>query len=83
LGIDLFSIGQIEPASPADQVVEGGQDGSYACFLFREDRLVGAILLGDAGPAARVKQLVEEKQPCEALLRPGMGAAQILAELCN
>ena len=83
LGIDLFSIGQIEPTGPADQVVEGGQDGKYAFFLFREDRLAGAILLGDAGPAARVKQWVEDCLPCETLLRPGMGAAEIMAELRN
>ena len=80
LGIDLFSIGQIEP-TPAERLVEGEPDGSYACFLFRDSLMVGAILLGDAGPAARVKQLVEERLPCENLLRPGMGAPEIFAEL--
>lgn len=81
LSIDLFSIGQFEPTGPAERVVEGGQDGSYACFLFHENLLLGAILLGDSSPAARVKQLVEEKLPCEVLLRPGMRAQDIIAEL--
>ena len=49
LGLDLASMGQIMPKSGRDQVIDQEKDGRYFCFVFRESRLVGAILLGDLG----------------------------------
>ncbi len=68
LGIDLFSIGKLAAENAADVVVEGERDGNYLFFLFQEDRLTGAILLGDASQSVQVKKLVELRQDCGTLL---------------
>ena len=53
--VDVFSIGTVEPDDPACRTVDGRTGDTYRRFVFRDGRLVGAILLGDttAMPAAR------------------------------
>ncbi len=55
VGVDVFSIGTVEPADPACRTIDGRAGGTYRRFVFRDGRLIGAILLGDtsAMPAAR------------------------------
>jgi nitrite reductase (NADH) large subunit len=55
VGVDVFSIGTVEPKDPACRTIDGRAGGTYRRFVFRDGRLVGAILLGDtsAMPAAR------------------------------
>ena len=69
LGLDLFSIGQIMPEGTTFQVVDQEKDGRYFRFVFRENRLVGAILLGDMSLMSATKKAVEVKQDCSPLLR--------------
>lgn len=69
LELDLFSIGQIAPEHGAFQVIEQEADGRYSRFVFHEDRLVGAILLGDTRLMSATKKAVEEKRDCSSLLR--------------
>jgi len=42
LGVELFSIGQIHPEDASYRVFEEN-GGRYACYVFRDTRLVGAI----------------------------------------
>lgn len=59
LGIDLFSIGQFTPQAEGDRALSQATDGNYASFVLREGVLIGAILLGDASLANKVKAAVE------------------------
>ena len=69
LGLDLASMGQIMPEDGRDQVIDQEKDGRYFCFVFRENRLVGAILLGDISLMSVTKKAVESKRDCSGLLR--------------
>ena len=68
LGIELFSTGQITPQQPGDRAIETKKDGQYACFVFRGDRMIGSILLGDIFLATKVKTVVESSQGCAGLV---------------
>jgi nitrite reductase (NADH) large subunit len=81
LGIEMFSTGQTAPQQPGDRVVETKKDGQYACFVFRGDRMVGSILLGDTFLATKVKTVVESSQDCAGLLREDSGIDAIYAFL--
>jgi len=77
LGVDLVSIGKFEPEDGSYQVVEEAEDGRYMRFVFRDSRLVGAILMGDASIATALKKAVESKRDCSALLRGQPTAASV------
>jgi len=83
LGVELFSIGQVEPADASYIQVDGASDGNYHCFVFRDNRLVGAILLGDAALTAEVKKAVEGGTDFSDLLRKHPTAANIREELAQ
>jgi nitrite reductase (NADH) large subunit len=54
IGVDLTSMGLIEPALERDEVVQFTEPrrGTYKKLIIRDDRLVGSILLGDMSKAA-------------------------------
>jgi nitrite reductase (NADH) large subunit len=81
LGLDLFSIGQFLPADDSFQVFDQETDGRYLRFVFHENRLVGAILLGDAQLMAATKQAVEDRRDCSGLLRTGATAQAVIEYL--
>lgn len=62
LGVDVFSIGQFSPSLDGDRLVAESKDDSYKSFLFREGKMIGSILLGDAGVANKVKAAIEGKR---------------------
>ncbi len=72
LGIDLFSIGRIQPEKSGEKVVEGESAGGFCSFLLEDTRLAGAILLGDVSMAGRVKKHIETQADLpEAARRAG------------
>ena len=77
LGIDLFSIGSFSPSEPGDSLVEQETDGKYSCFVLREGRLVGSILLGDTRLSVPTKKAVESGAPLGLPERDDLSAAQI------
>ena len=81
LGIDLFSIGVVEPEGSGFHVVDEEAGGRYVRFVFRGDRLVGAILLGETAGAASVKKAIESSVDLGQLVRKEAGAAGIMAGL--
>ena len=81
LGIELFSTGQITPQQPGDRLIETKKDGQYACFVFRGERMVGSILLGDTFLATNVKKVVETSQDCAGMLGDDSGPEEIYAFL--
>lgn len=66
LGIDLTSIGLIEPMDPTYVLLEEEGEGRYARVLLHQGRIAGAVLLGYPGLAGRVKQAVESRRDVTA-----------------
>jgi nitrite reductase (NADH) large subunit len=58
MGVELASMGETKPASAADEVVVYREPvkGIYKKLVIREERLVGAILLGDVEAAGDLMQ---------------------------
>jgi NAD(P)H-nitrite reductase large subunit/predicted pyridoxine 5'-phosphate oxidase superfamily flavin-nucleotide-binding protein len=54
IGVELTSMGLIEPALERDEVVQFTEPrrGTYKKLIIRDDRLIGGILLGDVSKAA-------------------------------
>ncbi|MDK2847128.1 MAG: hypothetical protein PWP34_481 [Desulfuromonadales bacterium] len=74
LDIDLFSIGEIHPADGSCQVFEEHDEDRYACFVFQNFHLVGAILMGDTSLSPRIRALIENRVRCrEILIEAGSG----------
>lgn len=81
LGIGLFSIGVVEPEGVDCEIIDQEQEGKYVRFVFRENRLVGAIHLGDVGPAAVIKKVIEASADLGDLLETQPSAVEFLGEL--
>ena len=78
LGLDLFSIGQINPEDASFRAFDHEADGRYFRFVFRDNRLVGAVLLGDTKLTAAVKKAVESGADFSELLAKCRTAAEVI-----
>jgi len=78
LGLGMYSIGQVSEEDGSYLHVEGESDGNYHSFLFRDNHLVGAILLGDTTASAGAKRAIENRLDCTGLLRKAPMAADVL-----
>lgn len=81
LGVDVFSIGQFSPSAEGDRLVAESKDGGYKSFLFREGKMIGSILLGDANVANKVKAAIEGKRDFSAVLSGNVDVETILHAL--
>ena len=65
VGIELTTLGSVDPRDDRDEVVQYAepQRGIYQKLLIREGRLVGAILLGDGDRAPYLTQLWDRGGP--------------------
>ncbi len=81
LGYDLFSIGQILTEDASYEIMDAEIDGRYFYFVFRDNHMVGAILLGDTTLSAGVKNIVEKRLDCSEVLQQRSGAQEIIAFL--
>jgi nitrite reductase (NADH) large subunit len=65
MGIELFSAGDFKAAEPTKEVISY-QDhgfGIYKKLVVHENRLVGAILIGDTGDANRFLEMIRKADP--------------------
>ena len=62
LGLDLFSIGQFNPQDASFRTFNQEANGRYSRFIFRDNRLVGAVVYGNTKLAATVKRTVENRR---------------------
>ncbi len=83
LGLNLFSIGQINPGDAGSRVIDQERDGCYLRFVFRDNHLVGTVLLGDTTLTAAVKETVESKRDCSELLAKVPTAAKVIEALAR
>ncbi len=81
LGVDVFSIGQFSPGEEGDRLVAESKDGGYKSFLFREGKMIGSILLGDASMANKVKAAVEGKKDFSNVLDDSVAVESIIRAL--
>jgi nitrite reductase (NADH) large subunit len=81
VGLDTFSIGQFSPADGSYRAIAGEGDGAYASFVFRDELLVGAILLGRLERAAAVKEAIEARWDFSELLALHPSAADVADHL--
>jgi nitrite reductase (NADH) large subunit len=65
MGVDVASMGVVEPEHPEDEVVQFSEPkrGTYKKLIIREGRLVGGILLGDISKAAYLMQAFDRNTP--------------------
>ncbi len=65
IGVELTSVGEPEATEPEDEVVQYVEPkrGIYKKLVIRDNRLIGAILLGDGERAPYVTQLLERGTP--------------------
>jgi nitrite reductase (NADH) large subunit len=86
MGINLFSVGQVNPPPP-DALIRESELGSHYIYLaFLQNRLVGAILLGDTTLSPVIKKAMDEKLdfPEIVVQQPAMDALlQYLKSLAN
>jgi nitrite reductase (NADH) large subunit len=69
LGVDMLSIGQVHPDDASFQSFELAEQEQYAQLIFRDNRLVGGILVGDTVLAPKIKKLIESRHDCRDLLK--------------
>jgi NAD(P)H-nitrite reductase large subunit len=62
LGIAVASIGLIEPPDGSARVYAGAANGSYRKLIVSNDRLVGAVLVGDVSEAGTLAMLVRRRR---------------------
>ncbi len=79
--MDVFSVGQFAPGMEGDRLVAESGDGGYKSFLFREGKMIGSILLGDASMANKVKAAIEGKRDFPELLGENLDVESVIRAL--
>jgi nitrite reductase (NADH) large subunit len=89
-GVDVASMGALEPELEADEVLQVVENRrrSYRKLIVRGDRLVGAMLVGNAERAASLIQMFDRAEPLpadplEILCRSSGGGPRGDAPICN
>lgn len=78
LGIDLFSIGDIEVCDGSCVALEKEESGTYIWLLFRDGRIKGAIFYGDTTKSADIKKAIEDKKDYSFILPKNPSVDDIL-----
>lgn len=81
LGVDVFSIGQFSPSLEEDKLVAESKNGAYKSFLFRDGKMIGSILLGDASLAVKVKTAVDGKKDFSTILDDSVDVERVIRAL--
>ncbi len=81
LGVDLFSIGVIAPEDGSYVEISGETDGIYRRFLFHDNRLAGAILIGDTKITATIVRVMKDHADLSDLLARNPDVEQVAAYL--
>lgn len=62
VGVDLFSIGNINAADGSCQIFSGEKKGAYYSFTVYDHKITGAVFIGDLSLSARVKTFIKEQK---------------------
>src|SRR6202035_4476770 len=68
MDIDLTSMGDVAGTGPDTEIVSHSDpvQGTYKKLVIRDNRLVGAVLLGTGDPGGKLRRLFKENQPLPA-----------------
>ncbi|MCY2930233.1 MAG: FAD-dependent oxidoreductase [Planctomycetota bacterium] len=81
LGVDLVSTGLFEPADGSYLLADREAEGTYFRFVLHDGLLVGAVMLGDAAPAGRIKKAIESRRDFSAVIPGGPTVQAVLDHL--
>jgi nitrite reductase (NADH) large subunit len=81
LGLDLLSIGQFEPEDGSFQVIEDRLESGYYRFVFRDEHLVGSVLVGDTSLSGTIKSNLEARTDFSDVLIEGLSAGALADKL--
>ncbi len=81
LGLDLTSIGKFQPDDGSYVVFEDEGANSYVEFVFRDGKMVGAILLGHPELSAPSKRAIESKTDFTTILKLATNCSEIIENL--
>ncbi len=89
-GVGVASMGLIRPATDADEVVQIIEErtGTYRKLIVRDDRLVGAVLVGETASSPELARWLDRGDPLpvnrvDVLCSGGAFAATADPEICN
>jgi nitrite reductase (NADH) large subunit len=89
-GVDVASMGNVEPELESDQVFQVIEDrrDAYRKLVIRDGRLVGAMLVGNTAATATLVQLFDRadpmpEDPLEALFQGHSSSVSALRIICN
>ena len=86
MGVDLFCAGRAQPLDGEEELLFlDSRRGRYRKLVLSEDRLMGAVLLGDLSEAVTLRQLVEDgrRVPAEMLEQTVTAAPAIDGVVCS
>jgi ferredoxin-nitrate reductase len=87
MGVDLFAAGRAQPLEGEEELLSlDSRRGRYRKLVLAEDRLVGAVLLGDLSEAVTLRRLVEDGRsvPAELLASTApSGEACVSGVVCS
>ena len=90
MGVDLFAAGRAQALAGDEELLSlDTRQGRYRKLVVADERLVGAVLLGDLSEAVTLRRLVEEGRPVPAELleasfpAPGGGVASASGVVCS
>ena len=78
LNFDLFSIGYVNPDDAGCETFEEISGNNYSYFVFRDNRLIGSITLGDTSLSAEIKHAIEDKTDFSDVLCDEPSARKII-----
>mgnify|MGYP001563000052 FL=1 len=58
-GLPVVSLGQVESETAKDEVIVQRNNGSYRKLVFRSNRLIGAVLIGEVEEAGILSHAIE------------------------
>lgn len=68
LGVEMFSIGEFEVKDASYHKVEFQENQNYYLFVFKDEKLVGSILLGDSSLSSNISTVISDNINCESLV---------------
>jgi nitrite reductase (NADH) large subunit len=89
-GVGVASMGVIRPATDADEVIQVIEErsGTYRKLIVRDNRLIGAVLVGETGCSPDLARWLDRGDPLpsnrvDVLCSGGAFAASADPEICN
>lgn len=81
LGVDMFSVGVVQPPDGSYEEIAEESGGCYYRFLFRDHHLSGAIFVGDTRLSASAANAIKTQTDFSGILRGRASVAGVIEHL--